>query len=469
MVILFEWGNCSLNYDRFYMQHYKQYKQGVRWNAVEAISIQGLLALNQLLLFRVLPLEFYGLTGVIFSLIYVALPIINLGFDASLPTFIKKYITNKRTFLSLLMPQIYSQAGIILIVATLYTISLSMANTAWFSSIHLMHVPSTFFILLTSIIIVESIKKSLRALTHACFLNKQTTFIELSSVALYILLVWGNYLVHGTLTLWTIFIPLLIESCLASLGLAILIKRKTYNELPSNTKKSEQLNMTRVYANRFSAYTNQLSMIFFSRNFLIPFLSWQFGLGAIAILKLISELAIFVLVFIEKLFGTTGGALLAHLKFESLAKKRAAFTLIAQQLVGVLLAILIFLAFNGKTIFCLYCGPISNYYLAFLFFFTIIFENIFLLYERFALIEEKVRLTILLNLLSAGLCFPLILLLQSSLPLSIVIIALTRIVAFIILSFIYYRYWKLPQRIRIITPFVVTVFVVSLVLSYALG
>ena len=251
--------------------HYKQYKYGIRWNALEAINTQGLLAINQFMLFRILPLEFYGLTGLIFSLIYVALPLINLGFDASLPTFIKKYTADKQSFATLLMPQLYAQAMTILIATFVYSFTLITINTVWFSSTQYLQLSSAFFVLLAGIIITESIKKTLRALTHAYFLNKQTTLIELGAVILYTVLVWGNYFMYGTLNLWTIFIPLFIESCFGSLALMILIKR-TYNMLQAQAKQQEHVSITRIWKNRLSVYVNQLSMIFFSRNFLILFL-----------------------------------------------------------------------------------------------------------------------------------------------------------------------------------------------------
>ena len=445
------------------MQHYTKYKQGVTWNAIEAIVIQGLLAANQFLLFRVLPTDFYGLTAVIFSLIYIALPIINLGFDASLPIFINKYITSKSAFTRLLIPQAIAQLALITCAGGIYIGCINKISGYWFSSVNILQLPSSFFILVLAIIIAESMKKSLRAFTHACFLNRPTMFIELSAVWGYMGLVWGMYFINGSLSLWTIFIPLLIESCWSSAVLVYIIMTQLYNKF-SAAKSSVKISFTRIFKNRILAYINQLSMIFFTRNFLIPFLSWLFGLAAIGALKLISELAIFVLVFIEKLFGTTGSALLAHVKFEPLKKRREAFTLLAQQLFFVLFAIIIFLAFNGRSVFCLYSGPITDYYLALLFFFTIIFENIFLMYERFALIEEKIYITILLNLLSAGICFPLAIFLNASLPATIIVIIVTRIIAFLILSLIYLRCWNIPQKIKLNIPLLFLVVLISYLL-----
>lgn len=445
------------------MELYKSFKRGVFWNTLEAVFIPGLLALNQLLLFRTLLPVQYGTAAVIFSLIYIALPIINLGFDPSIPAFIKKCIQNKQNFLHYLVSQLTLQSMIVVGLATILTLVYWLLGPYFFN---MPTIPSSIMLIIGCTIVGESLKKTLRALAHALFLNKQTMIIELISVTIYFVLVWSYYIATGQLNVYTIFIPLLIQSVISNIALSITTFN-FYKNLPVHSKSSRKLNiLSRTIPLRAAIFTQQMSLIFFSRNFLIPLFSWIYGLATIGLFKLISELAIMVLVFVEKVLGTTGSALFAHIKHESLSQKRKAFTMLSNHLFSLLLSVLIFLVLNGKTIFCLYCGNIAYSYQALLFFFAIVFENMFIMYERFGIVEEKLSFIISLNFLSALICFPFIYFLQCSLPLAITLILTVRLCAFIVLNIIYYRFWKVPSNISLHWFFISCITMISLILRF---
>src|ERR1700722_3099532 len=56
-------------------------RQGITWSTLEGVLFQAVLVGHNLFLFRTIPLELYGITGVLFSMAYALAYCMSSGFE----------------------------------------------------------------------------------------------------------------------------------------------------------------------------------------------------------------------------------------------------------------------------------------------------------------------------------------------------------------------------------------------------
>ncbi len=301
------------------------------------------------------------------------------------------------------------------------------------------------------LIVFEGVKKTLKMLAQLSFLNKQSAFIELSSIILYLLIIWSSYFYNSkTIDFSIIFLALIIQSIIANVFFLILIF-KVYKNLPDKKQIYEPFIVSRIIKNRLFNFANQFSHLFFSGNFLIPFLAFIFGLVQISTLKLINIIAVYITVIFERTFGLTSGALLSHTKDFGKEIKQKALNLATKKLYTILYGIIIFSIFSFQFIFKKYFLDDSLLFPSYIFFLIIIFENFFITYEEFFLVEEKIYYFFTTNLVSLILFYGLLTTFKFSILKGLIYLLFIRILTFILLRIIskYLLKIKLPYKIDV--------------------
>jgi hypothetical protein len=152
---------------------------------------------------------------------------------------------------------------------------------------------------------------------------------------------------------------------------------------------------------RFFSSIHELSTIFFTSNFLIPFFAFYFGPATAGPLKLSFNLVHSITTVLHKIFGSSTVAYLASMKKETLSAKQQFFTVATSYLYQTLYGILIFFIINYQLIIAIKNNSYSTVVTTIIaaLYFTICFlENFTMLYEKFFINEGLANYLCALNL-----------------------------------------------------------------------
>ena len=370
------------------MSIYKKFSSSLKWNTIEALIYKFLLVGHQVMLFRATAPATYGLIGTLFASVFLLVAIANLGLDNTIGPFFMRITASKKKFKD--FSQAHFLPNFLLIGLICLSAGLFLPST----------VPSSIVVLLALLTFSEAMKKTLRILLQNAFLAKKTTLIELATISSYVGLVWGGHLSGLPISLPLIFIPMLITS-LASCLVLIFFTYQFYSQLPDQIIEESQIKKTSMIKTRGLTWLHDLSHLIFSGNFLIPLFAFRFGLAQAGLLKFIGNICYGITTIIQKIFGFSGGALLANLKHEKLAARQAAFITITNKVHHVLFGAVVFLSINYKKLLNLNTTASTadyQFFLILLFITLMLSESFFISYEKLYLNEERSDLLLLFNL-----------------------------------------------------------------------
>jgi len=433
---------------------YKKLIYSLKWLSLESITYQILLLIHQIFLFKMTKLNLYGILGTIFSFVYLLVTITNLGLEGSLSPFFKKITENKRSLRSFLLLQLIPS----ILISFLSFIFLSTASDGFNLFLN-----QKLIILLSCLILLESIKKTLRAILYLSFLNKINTYVEIASLLAYIGSVWTYFFITNKITINSIFVPMFVTSFLATTTL-FLFTRKIYQKLPSKNKRLSFSHLSIIKC-RLLNFLNQFGHSLFSSNFMVPFFAAQFGFAQAGIFKLISHISYSTTSLMRKIFGWLCDTMLSQTKDMRLETKQAIFSSISQILHHVLYMIAIFLIINLNKImtYSKVDGALVNWPLIALFLIITLSENLFIIYEKFYIAEEKNKYTLLINIFS-------ILLLASIINFNshisqfyiLLLIATSRLSILSVLGFVSFRLWAIKPTYHVKPKYIALSLLVSL-------
>jgi len=379
---------------------YQKFIRNLGWNACESIAYHFLLTLHQMALFKVLAYEEYGAIGTAFSLLYLSIWILDFGFDATLAPFWHTWSSTKKNVQRFVWYNSSASIGGLLFLAALLTSGMPARLLHYKIS-----APLALIIMLA--IGSEVLRRWCKTVLQLLFETQLMALAELIFMSIYLVTVWGIYFYGIPLTISTTLLPLAISS-LASVGFCIFLFRRWYQELPENhpsdsvdehdeNNQSELPSAWRVIRFRLFAYGNALSTLPFSSNFLVPLFAVTFGISAAGLLKLASSIVHNFTVVLQKTFGNTCRALLAHIRSED-DNQQEAFLMVTHYLYQVLYALLIFCAINHR--FIARISGAANTYAGTLLalFFTISFlDNFAITYEKLYEVNERSDILCLFN------------------------------------------------------------------------
>lgn len=294
---------------------YKPFVQAMVWNTINVFLYKIILQTHQACLFYVISKELFGVSGTLFSTMYLLINLTNFGFDYSLFAFYQYYISSKNNF-QLLIRQFITRIIVLLITIACLLWLLKIFALVPQVSFITQHIPTGFLPLLVLIFISESLKKSCELFAHLSFLNRTITILEIITITCYIGIVWCSYFIRGYIDLYAIFIPMAITSWVE---LLILVKRlySFYYGLPQVTPTTAHItpapSSRTIVINQSLNYLNQITKALFSPNFIIIFLAYHLGMTRAGYIKLIIDCVILLYMLLNRAVGIPSGALLSKL------------------------------------------------------------------------------------------------------------------------------------------------------------
>ncbi len=433
----------------------EQFKQGLFWNLFDSVGSQGLLIIYHLLFRHFFGIPLHGVMGCLLSLLYLLIIIFNGGLDFSLAPFLETITRNRRTMRSALYTVFIPQCLFIGTVGTgLYLLYPYAAQTLPLVKTLSPHLTPLAIGLFALTFMTESVRKTLKYFLQLSFYTRMTALVEVGGITTYIMLISTYFVAHRANIVEESWKLLCIVSCLQLFILAagcVMLYYSLENEPPEDSPST--LPITRMLRSRIFIWANQCMNQLFSGNFLVPICALYFGIEQASFMKVITSISSWITLIAHKVFGITSNALLAHLKFRSLETQRIAFSYLTALLNRALSFLLIFLIINGKKIALLQITPQATINWSLLYFLLIIssFESLFILYEKWYIIEEKAHYYFLFNGICIGLIYSLINYLRSPIAMLLLIITL-RIATFIFLTLFSFYWWhiwpsfKLPLK-----------------------
>jgi hypothetical protein len=426
----------------------------IRWTFIEAIVYQLVLVAHHIVVFRTVSPALFGMSSTIFSLLYLIIAIANFGFDHTLSSFFISASQSKKNFNHLIQRQLLFSICIMLIVASYFLYMQTMVSFACAS-------------ILAALYIVESMRKSLASLLHVALYNKPIAFIEIGALLGYITIIWTCFYSGIPFSLSLIFTPLLITSFI-SLVLYFYYTYLLYCQLPDDSLTTPH-RYTCIIQNRTYTWINQLSHLFFSTNFLVPFFAYHYGLAYAGLFKIISTLSYSLSSILRKIAGSTSSALFAHHKHTD--NHQPHFTLATSVIHQLLYGIIIFFSINYHKILGATSMPLSSSHLIMAYFFLLITisESFFITYETFLITHEKTHYLALFNCSIMIMLFIFLPTIQYTAPVTtLIMLLIVRMLTFASIYWYSHYRWKIkpswhiniaPQLLVLVTSLLFFIFV----------
>lgn len=416
------------------------------WNSFEAIAYQAILFTHQCLLFWLIDPSLYAAQSTLFAVSFLGITLLNAALESAMISSFLTIIRSQKNFKAFFIQSIGLQALILFFGTLLIGFYATQSSISLFAQ----DLITPFWILVLALFITsEGTKKNLRALLHLAFQNKQTAWIEVANIVVYVSSIWIMKLWGVHFSLLTLTLPFLIVSVITNIFL-LKILYQYYATLPQLLPTvSDSASFTLVNSNRLFLYGNELSRLVFSSNFLLPFFACTSGLKQAGIAAFVNSVTHCATFFIQKIFGASGAALFAGTTASSLKTKQAAFTYLNQKCFYVLLSMVMLFSINFPHFIRLKigAGSLETLTLTYIFFLAHFLENIFVVYERLFAAEKKAHYTLFCNLMSLLGCCLLVLCCASCSMITLLLGCITlRFAAFLGLALSAKKLWNLNFR-----------------------
>jgi hypothetical protein len=369
---------------------------GASWFAAESFYYRLLYTTHTILLYSVIDTRSFGYIGTLFSSVYLLISLFDFGLAKSWGPFFSEASKSKGNFKRMVWHQ--GIIHIIWLIIVLLIIFIGYNILPSYISWPKVSIP--VLLLLIAIFFLEGIKIIFKAILQLGFYYKETAQVEMLSITIFFILVWGIYAITAHIGPELIFCAMSIGS-VCSVFLVVYYFVRWYRILPEDSfdNPSDRL-LWRLLKNRGALYANSLfGTVIFSSNFLVPLIALYGGFEYISIYKVMSNLTQSISLIIQHIFSPTSTSILAHLKKNSWQEKRETFGLITGRLYHVLGGIMIFMLINHHKI--LRKSAIhSEGSLTILLFFCILFtENFFITYTSLYVTQERSHYLLACNII----------------------------------------------------------------------
>ena len=439
----------------------KQFNHSFKWNLWGSIIFEGLKMAHNILLLRLVAPSLYGLIGSIFAITYLAVRLADFGATNTIAPYFHLLKKTTAGFKKLILKGF--------LCPVLITMLISMTGALLFCYYKITIQSSLLvFIVIPLLVLLETLRMFFRQFLHISFQSKAIIITELSLFFGYLAMVWIPIFVLGIKpSLNIIFIPYLIDSLLA-LIIFFFLMRKFYKTLPvTQDHQLPQTIWSKLPKTMILNYFLRIGKNMFTSNLLTPLFALQFGLKQAGIFYFASVLATSIQAIVKTVLSYSGNALFAHVKTQENKDKQAAFNLVGNKLIVVLLPIALLLALNYKKILAF--GSIQSMTtsiltLSSLYLIITFTEFFFSLYEQFYILEEAVLPVVLLRLLEFLAFYGVITWYSYTSPALILTgIILVRFVSFFVMAAIAYSLWRIKPTFKLSFRYIVGCLGISLV------
>lgn len=440
------------------LKFYKKFLNGLRWNTIEVTIYYSLFSLHQFFLCRIIGYTQYGIISSLFAAIYLCIPILNAGFDLSLSQFLTVFTKSKNSFKHFFVVQLIIQVFILLIALGMLFTLLPLYISRFYPLCNYV-----LFFILGGILFFESIRKTARFFLQLIFSHKITAIIELLTLCIYCIFVWGYFFIVGTITYYTIFVPMLLIVSIGGATILLYYIFQWYITLPVDTTKLN-ISYRHIAKNRLHNFLYQISILLFSSNALVPICALYVGLPCAAIFNLISTITRTITITAQKMFGPTSNALLAHIKETSLETKQHLFFKANTILYQLLYGIILFLCINHRKIIAMYNmhTDTTTYLFTFIMLILNSIDNFFLIYEKFYITEEKTLYLFFFNSIIWPLYYGIFQYTKLTLPHALIILVVIRLLTVLSISLYSIHQWQLKPNWHFRTWTIVSTLTIAL-------
>ena len=473
---------------------HKTFFKAITWNSLNLVLYKSIITLHQIGLFYALPIELYAASGVLFSGLYFIIGFLNLGFDSSLFTFFHIFIQSKqgiRYFIG------QTSAKIILLMA------IGICLSVW-----TLHYPSTVFQYssytfpitiapyLISLCISESMRKYVETIAQLLFLNKQIAYIQVFLMLAYSAMIWSCIAVGIDITLFHIFIPLVITSWVEVLVVSRMVytviqkeyssyQQQNRGDIIGMTGESGALSSKIVGSEQVKQYLLQMCKNLFSPNCIFLLIAFSSSVQQSALLRLCSTTMSLLYMLFNKAIAVPTGALFSLFKRSSPFKQanldelehteyKKAFMIITERYIQIIYATLIAsytLVLISLSIHQATCSTIVS---MLLFIALGALEYFTITYEKWFIVHQKTSVIMRYNIYSALIGLPLVYLYYQHatyaaytiIPLLTIIHAIRTIVVYNEIQYVAHTWGMMPSY-RVNRTIALSAFIIACLLSFS--
>lgn len=431
-----------------------RFHRSIRWNTIEALGYHTLFIGHQIALFRYVDKSLYGKMGTLFAMIYAVIALANLGLDFSLAPLFNEIKASKESVKKILLPQCIIQIAIVIGVGAIFFLYTPLTNQP------------LIYCLVIMIMIIESIRKTMRIILQLLFLNHITSITEITFLLVYVASTWLLFFFYEEFSLPIILVPF-VFCYTTSIGVMAYFLHEEYKNLSSNPILIDIFLLKRIVQLRASTALYTLGHQLFSSNILLPWIALHSGFVQAGVWQLITSITYTITSVVHKIGGFATQALLATIKAAAPTTKKEAFSLVSMQLHHVIYTIVIVMSINYKKILLMnmQSEQLPNWLLAaYIYLGITIVEQLSLSYEKFYINEEAIHYLIISHCCTIALCIGLMS--QQSLSITMLLIALfsIRIISFLVLAIVAYIFWGIAPHLRIKLWFSLLITGISLII-----
>jgi hypothetical protein len=349
----------------------------LRWSSLESIAYQFLFTIHHTLLYYYCTPAVYGMSGLLFSLLFITTNLCNGGLDSLLAPNLNTWSASRQScnlFLKTHVP----------ITLFILLAAIVIGGIGWG-----LHHPS-LWLTLSAILIIESARKSVRTGLRLIGYNRSVALIELATLLSYVTLCWIWYAAVGVFTIYGLLLPLLTTG-IANLLFLLITAYQWYATLKKTCPTPPIL-----LAQRLPLSVHQITTSLLSTNMLVVLCSLRMDIVEIGIIKLLSTFFQSVSLIMQKTFGPTIAYLFAHSSLCTIPSVRpSAHTIFAPAFTLLIMCLVV------STALALYCG-IPFYHSVILCMILTVVNNYLLAYEQVYISLSTAHLLLLPNLLTLG-------------------------------------------------------------------
>lgn len=380
---------------------YKNFIAAITWNSINIFIYKAILLIHQIVLFYFISSDLYGVSGTIFAALYLLIGCTNFGFEYSLFTFFSHYVKSKQNITYLVyqcLLKFLTTCGVASIVYLLVQPTPG-TQTAYF---FMYQFPINLMPYLLSIFIAESIRKYLETIAQLAFLNKKITIIQTTMIAAYVILFWSFYMITGTITLKTIFIPMVIVSCSEVIWILNVLYR-WYQTIPEKSQPEQEhaIPFAHMIKEQAFNYINQLSKNLFSPNFLMVLIAYQIGMQQTGKIRFFTNIITLLYMLLNRSVAIPSGALFSSINQESFLKTKQLFLKITNAYIQLLYTLAIVIGITTMNQLLKQQSESQTIYFVLLFILAGFIEYITITYEKLYIVQHKTHQLAIINASSA--------------------------------------------------------------------
>lgn len=427
----------------------KKYSTGLRWSFFGSLFFETMQLLNNSMLFYFMGSHSYGQVGALFSVIYVMVYALDMGFEASLAAFLPMATESKKNFKYVFLWYTLPQ---LLIVCVGSFLSFFIFKSILFYDNQ--NIPFIFFPIL---IVSESFRIFFRRFLHNVFYNRPVVIVEQTFAIAYYGSIWISYLIFGhRLTSVLILSPFLFNS-LFSVIFFLLLTRDFYNTLPNGEATIPDKLLVPVLRTRYYNFLLGLENLLISGDALVTIFAGTFGYAEAGILKIASMVTRSIKSLSKSIIQHAGVGLLISIKKESVSIKKKAFAALSgyQNRVIVFIGIILITQYHSHVFLF---PPASTQHTiwtyAILLTGVALIHQLFMSYEQFYLVEGASSKLVLVKAIEFPLFYFLIFSNPNTTPqLTLGYMVLIEIFSFSLLATHAYVRWKILPYLKLTRNF----------------